>query len=88
MPDAQKAHPIRQPTCEEMQTDQPNLYFIRTDSTRLSSGSLNRYFLVPSSLEIWISTGSGTVMYASFESFSLSAFERSVICEKSVARLW
>lgn len=48
MVDAQKRHPMRQPTCEEMQTVLPCLYFITTASTQLPSASPNRYLTVPS----------------------------------------
>ena len=51
MVEAQKAHPIAHPTCEETQTVVPCSYFIKTASTELPSDSSSRYFAVPSSAE-------------------------------------
>ena len=47
-PEAQNAHPIRQPAWEEMHTEFPCLYFINTLSIRLPSWSRKRNFMVPS----------------------------------------
>lgn len=52
MVDAQNLQPIGQPTSEEMQTVLPWWYCMTTDSTQLPSRSLQRYLIVPSSLEI------------------------------------
>ena len=49
--DAQNLHPILQPTCEDMHTEFPCLYFISTLSMTLPSSSAKRYFLVPSSFD-------------------------------------
>ena len=73
MPEAQKAHPILHPTCEDMHAEYPCSYFIRTLSIAFPSIVLKRNFLVPSSLSS--STFMGTIEYRSYfnKSFSLNA---------------
>ena len=60
--DAQKAHPIRQPTCEETQTVLPWWYCMTTVSMQLPSSSCHRYFTVPSSLETCLRATEGAVI--------------------------
>ena len=48
MVEAQKAHPIRHPTWEEMHTVLPWWYCMSTVSMQLPSDSSQRYLMVPS----------------------------------------
>ena len=68
--DAQNRQPIRQPTCEEMQTELPCLYRIRTLSITFPSSNANRYFLVPSIFEICTASCFKLTKRHSFFSFS------------------
>ena len=55
-----------------------------TDSTQLPSDSSHRYLMVPSSLDTCFRATWGGVRKASWESFSRSALDRSVISSKEV----
>ena len=88
MVEAQKAQPIRQPTWEEMQTVFPWWYCIRTDSMQLPSASSQRYFTVPSSLEVCFRATTGGVRRQVSRSFSRRGLERFVISSKLSAPFW
>ena len=81
--DAQKAQPIRQPACVEMQTVLPCLYRISTLSTFSPSSNPNRNLTVPSRAETSFFSTDAAVTKAVRASFSRRDSGRSVICAKS-----
>ena len=88
MVEAQKAHPIRHPTWEEMHTVLPWWFCIETVLMQLPSASSQRYLMVPSSFDTCFRATLGAVrMQVSF-SFSRRDLERFVIPSKSVTPRW
>ena len=80
--EAQNLQPILHPTCDDIQTEFPCSYFILTLSMIFPSSSAKRYFCVPSSFDLNISTALRLVRLVLSLSFSLNAFDRFVHSSK------
>ena len=79
---AQKAHPMRHPTCDEMHTVLPWWYCMSTVSMQLPSASSHRYFMVPSSLDTCFRATVGAVIQHVSASWTRRGLDRSVISSK------